>query len=42
MQNLNFSTVGIAIYSLGGNDWYAVEQDDKKVHEGLETSGRRC
>ena len=31
MQNFNFSTVGIAIYSLGGNDWYAIEQDDKKV-----------
>ena len=31
MQKFNFSTVGIAIYSLGGNDWYAVEQDDKKV-----------
>ena len=31
MQKFNFVTDGSVVYRLGGNDWYAVEQDDGKV-----------
>ena len=31
MQEFNFVTDGSVVYRLGGNDWYAVEQDDGKV-----------
>ena len=31
MQEFNFVTDGSVVYRLGGNDWYAVEQDDDKV-----------
>lgn len=30
-SNLEFVTDGSKVYRLGGNDWYAVEQDDGKV-----------
>ena len=30
-NNVNFVTDGSKVYRLGGNDWYAVEQDDDKV-----------
>ena len=30
-SNLEFVTDGSKVYRLGGNDWYAVEQDDDKV-----------
>ena len=31
MNNLDFVTNGRKIYTLAGNDWYAVEQNDSKV-----------
>ena len=30
-SNLEFVTDGSKVYRLGGNDWYAVEQDDDKI-----------